>query len=336
MIISRTPMRISFLGGGTDYPDYYNRAKGAVVGTTIDKYSYIAVYYLSDFFDYKIKVTYSKIEIAHSLDEIEHPSVRECLRFMGIDSNIEIEYLADLPARTGLGTSSAFTVGLLNALYAFRGQMVTKERLAEEAIHVEQNLISERVGSQDQYHAAFGGLNTIRFNREGIKINPLIIAPDVEKELEASIMMFYTGIRRHAHEILKEQMEKTKKKQNDEYLEELYDLVEEGCNVLTNDGSIQKFGEVMHEGWELKKRLSDAVTNKQIDAAYEQARAAGAWGGKLAGAGGGGFLILVVPKEKQDNVRNALKPLKEVNFKFEKEGSTIIYYRPNGPISVEA
>jgi len=333
MIISRTPVRLSFLGGGTDYPDYYNRAKGVVVGTTIDKYSYITVNSLSSFFDHSIRVTYSKAELVDSLDEIEHPSVRECLRFMDIHSNIEIHYFADLPARTGLGTSSSFTVGLLNALYALKGQMVTKKRLAEEAIYVEQNLIGERVGSQDQYHAAFGGLNVIQFNRKGIKINPLIIASDMEKELESSIMMFYTGIRRHAHEILKEQIEKTRKKQNDEYLEELYNLVEEGCNVLTNNGSIQKFGEVMHKGWELKKKLSDSVTNEQIDAAYEQARSVGAWGGKLAGAGGGGFLILIVPKEKQENVRNSLKPLKEVKFKFEKEGSTIIYYRPNGPIS---
>ena len=329
MVISRTPVRYSFLGGGTDYPNYYNRAKGAVVGTTIDKYVYLTVNSLSSFFDYSIRVTYSKAELVHSVDEIEHPSVRECLRFMGIYSNIEIHCFADLPARTGLGSSSSFTVGLLNALYAFKGQMVSKERLAEEAIHVEQNLIGERVGSQDQYHAAFGGLNIIRFNKEGIKINPLIIDPEIEKELEASTMMFYTGITRYSHEILKEQTEKTRKKQNDRYLEELYDLVEEGCKALTNDTSIKKFGEVMHEGWELKKKLSDAITNEQIDAAYQQARSDGAWGGKLAGAGGGGFLFLIVPKERQDKVRGSLKAFQEVQFRFEKEGSKIIYYRPD-------
>lgn len=332
MVISRTPVRISFLGGGTDYPDYYKREKGAVLGTTIDKYLYIAVYYLSDYFDHKIRLAYSKVEHTNQLDEIEHPSIRECLRFMGIKSNIEIHYFADLPARTGLGSSSSFTVGLLNALYAFKGQMVSKERLAEDAIHIEQNCIGERVGSQDQYHAAMGGLNIIRFRRDGIKVYPLIIGPELERELEDSIMMFYTGIQRYAHEVLKEQIEKTREKKNDEYLKALHDMVEEGCDVLTKDGSIQKFGELMHKSWELKKHLSNAISNEQIDMAYQQAISAGAWGGKLAGAGGGGFLALLVPREKQENVRNSLKAIQEVTFRFEKEGSKIIYYWPNAQV----
>lgn len=327
MIISQTPVRFSFLGGGTDYPEYYNRKKGAVVGTTIDKYSYITLSRLSNYFDHNFHITYSSTEQTKTISDIEHPSVRECLRFMNISSNLEIHYFADLPARTGLGSSSAFTVGLLNALHAFKGEYTGREALAKEAIHVEQELISEDVGSQDQYHAAYGGLNLIEFDDKSVQVSPIIVEEEFLNTLEENLMMFYTGITRYSQNILTEQMKQTKAKQNDDHLERMYDLVYEGIDTFTGKASIKKFGELMHKGWEIKKKLSDKITNEKISSAYQAAREAGAWGGKLAGAGGGGFLFLVVPKEKQDKVRNSLRPLEEVRFGFEQDGSRIIYYR---------
>jgi D-glycero-alpha-D-manno-heptose-7-phosphate kinase len=236
--------------------------------------------------------------------------------------------MADIPTRTGLGSSSSFTVGLLNALCVYLGKKVSREQLAQDAINIERNLIKERVGCQDQYHAAFGGFNYMVFNREGIQIIPLQIEHEKLAELESSVMLLYTGITRYSHEVLKEQIDKTKTRHNDRHLAKLYGLVEEGRNVLLSGGDVVALGKLLHEGWLIKRELSSAVTNSIIDQAYEAARSAGAVGGKLSGAGSGGFLLLIVPREHQDRVRMALRGLKEMPFRFETSGSDVIYSQP--------
>jgi D-glycero-alpha-D-manno-heptose-7-phosphate kinase len=331
MIISRTPVRVSFFGGGTDYREYYERGRGAVLGTTINKYVYVSLNRLSQFFDYKIRVGYSKAELCNSIEEIAHPSVRECLRFMNVSGNLDIHIFADLPARTGLGSSSAFTVGFLNALYALDGRMVSKERLAKDCLKVEQELLRENVGSQDQVHAAYGGLNIIEFTQRGFRVQPLVIPEAKRDALEAAMMVFFTGQTRYASEIVTEQIARTKAKDNDVFLEEMYGMVGEAVRIVSSEADqtmLESLGKLMHEGWRLKKSLSPMVTNSAIDNAYERAVAAGAYGGKISGAGGGGFLTLLVSPSKQPEVRVALKDLLEVNFKFEDEGSSIIYLKP--------
>lgn len=328
MIISRTPVRISFFGGGTDYREYFERKCGAVLGTTIDKYTYVSVNKLSNFFDYKIRVGYSKAELANCVDDIVHPSVRETLKYKKITGNLDIHIFADLPARTGLGSSSSFTVGFLNALYALEGGIRSKKQLAEEAIHIEQQLIKENVGCQDQVHAAYGGLNVIEFNKSGISVRPVVISREKYDYFNDSLMVFYTGLTREANEILKEQIENTKTCCNDDYLEKMYKMVFEAEKIISVEkptDMIKMLGELLDESWRLKKRLSTKITCSFIDDAYEKALQAGAYGGKLAGAGGGGFLFVLVPREKQNAVRKTLSGLLEVNFKFENEGSVIIY-----------
>lgn len=329
MVITKTPVRFSYVGGGTDYPEYYESNPGAVIGSTIDKYAYISVSSEQKFVEHDIRITYSKAEWVNSIDEIEHPSVRECLRHTGITSNIEIHYMADLPARTGLGSSSSFTVGLLKALYAHQGKRIGKKQLAEEAIHVEQDLIGENVGSQDQYHASFGDLREYEFTGDKIQTDPVIVSKNFKDELDDQVLMFYTGMKRYADEILDEQIEKTEKGSNDENLSEMYSLVDEVRRSIEEEESITRFGDLMHEGWELKKKLSSKVTNPKINEAYEAARSAGALGGKLAGAGAGGFLFLVVPTSKKENVRTALSELSEVDFSFDEDGAQVAYYQPN-------
>lgn len=330
MIVSRTPVRLSFFGGGTDYKEYYLRKGGAVLGTTIDKYVYVSISRISPFFDYRIRVGYSKAELVNSVDEILHPSVRECLRFKKIDGNLDIHIFADLPAKTGLGSSSAFTVGFLNALYALDGKVVSKQQLAEEAIYIEQELIKENVGSQDQVHAAFGGINVVRFSSSTIQVNPLIIDDEKRSILEKSLMVFFTGMTRHAHEVVKEQIEKTVSTSNDEYLDIMHRMVDEAIRVISDSKPaelLRELGNMMSEGWRLKKNLSSKITNSLIDEAYMRALKAGAYGGKLSGAGGGGFLTLLVHPEKQENVRRALSDLLEVKLKLDDVGSSIIYIK---------
>lgn len=330
MIVSRTPVRLSFFGGGTDYKEYYLRNGGAVIGTTIDKYVYVSINRLSPFFDYRIRVGYSKAELVNSIDEITHPSVRECLRFKKVDGNLDIHIFADLPARTGLGSSSSFTVGFLNALYALDGKIVSKQQLAEEAIYIEQVMIKENVGSQDQVHASFGGLNKIDFNKEGVKINPVVISQDKRNLLESSLMLFFTGLTRHAHEVAKEQIEKTVSQDNDVYLRKMHGMVEDALRRISDcsqNNFIKELGEMMNEGWKLKKNLSSKISNSKIDDAYNKALNAGAYGGKLSGAGGGGFLTLLVPPECKRQVRAALADLLEVSFKLEDVGTSIIYIK---------
>lgn len=329
-VISRTPVRVSLFGGGTDYREYYHRNRGAVLGTTIDKYVYVSVNTLSDFFDYKYRVSYSKSELVHEIDEIVHPSVRECLRYKNPGHNVDVHIFADLPARTGLGSSSTFTVGLLHALAAKAGKMVSKATLAKDACHVEHTLIQENVGSQDQYHAAFGGFNVIEFSEHNINVRPVIISKEKLQALDSCLMMFFTGMSRHAHVVVKEQIDKTQNKSNDGYLEQMLKQVEEAEEVISHsdtDQMIQKLGAMLDHGWHMKKQLSSQISNSVIDDAYTRAKAAGAFGGKVCGAGGGGFLLLMVSPEKQNSVRNALKDMAEVKFRMENEGSSIIYLR---------
>lgn len=330
-VISRTPLRISFFGGGTDYSGYFEREEGAILGTTIDHYTYVSIKtFESAFFDHAIRVSYSKSELVKSVDEIEHPSVRHSLKYEGIDGNLDIHIFSDLPAKTGLGSSSSFTVGFLNALKALRGTKISKQKLAEEACFVEQKLIKENVGSQDQFHASFGGFNVMNFRSDSITVRPLIFPRAKREFLQEHLLVFYTGLTRYASEVVKEQMIKTEKGENDSYLKEMYRLVGEGEKILTHsDGEamVEGFGKLLHTSWQIKKQLATTISNPFIDEAYGVALESGAFGGKLCGAGSGGFLAFFVPKEKQSAVRGALKPLPEVKFRFEPEGSTIIYMK---------
>jgi len=328
MIISRTPVRISLFGGGTDYREYYNNKKGAVLGATIDKYTYVSVNKLSDFFEYKIRVGYSKSELVNRVQDIIHPSVRECLKFHNIEGNLDIHIFSDLPAKTGLGSSSSFTVGFLNALNTLKGKSVSKEQLAIDALHIEQVMIGENVGSQDQVHASYGGLNLIEFGRDDFITKPLTISNEKYKLLEKSLMLFYTGQTRFASDVLSEQIGKTKQGHNDEYLKLMYDLVYEASDVISgsnNSEFLKEIGMLLNKSWNLKKELSSKVSNSIINDAYRAALNAGAYGGKITGAGGGGFLLMLVEPKFQENVRKSISSFSEVKFKFENMGSTIIY-----------
>lgn len=329
MIITQTPLRVSFLGGGTDYPEYFSKYGGATLGSSINKYTYISVTPLAKFFNYRIRISYSKTELCNSLEEIQHPSVRECLRFMGIDGGIEIVVVNDLPARTGLGSSSSFTVGLLLALHAFKGEFVSQEKLAEEAVHVERDMIKERVGLQDQYICAMGGFLYLKFQEERkVSTTQLIIPPHRLKELRDHLMVFYTGQQRNAHDTLEQQMQRMEAGQIFLQLHKLHSLAQQGVEVLCNGYSLDNFGDLLHQAWMIKRELSDMVSNPFIDNAYERARCAGAIGGKLLGAGNGGFLLLYVKPYSQTDVRKALADIQEVSFHFENQGSRLIFYRP--------
>lgn len=328
MVISRTPVRVSFFGGGTDYREHYLRNGGAVMGATINKYVYVSLNRLSNFFEYKIRVGYSKSELVNSVDEIVHPSVRECLRYKGIDGNLDIHIFADLPARTGLGSSSAFTVGFLHALYALEGKIAPKEKLAIDALHIEQDIINENVGSQDQIHAAYGGLNVIEFGTDRFNVKPLIISKSKRQLLEDSTMIFYTGQTRYANDILKEQVKRTRSRNNDAFLKKMHEMVYDAVNTISNENDehlVKSLGLMLDESWRLKKSLSGQVSNSLIDDTYDRAVRAGAYGGKISGAGGGGFFMLLADPSRQDAVRSALGNFLEVKFKFEDAGSSIIY-----------
>ena len=328
MIISRTPFRISFFGGGTDYPVWYNEHGGAVLATSINKYCYITLRHLPPFFDYRHRIVYSKQETVKNISEIQHPSVRETLRFMNWDRGVEMHHDADLPARTGLGSSSAFTVGLLNALYALKGKMVTKRQLALESIHIEQDRIKENVGSQDQTTTAFGGFNRVEFGGEQhIQVQPITLGAEKIQLLQEHLMLFFTGFARTASEVAGEQIKKTPEKKNE--LERMSEMVDEAVSILNGNGSdLTDFGRLMHETWMIKRSLTDKITTMSIDKIYETAIKAGALGGKLLGAGGGGFILFFVEPEDQPDVKEKLKNLLYVPFKFENLGSQIIYYAP--------
>lgn len=325
MIISRTPFRISFFGGGTDYPAWYRKHGGAVLATTIDKYCYINCRHLPPFFEHKYCIIYSKMEYCNTLEEIVHPAVREVVRFLNYDRGLEIHHDGDLPARSGMGSSSAFTVGLLHALYALKGQMISKRQLALESIHIEQDILKETVGSQDQALAAYGGLNHISFLTNGdISVRPVTITSERAKDLNSHLMLFYSGIKRTASNIADSFVGNfgDKKRQ----LRIMKDLVDESISILNSAQDISGFGDLMHEAWQFKRSLSSTVSNSQVDELYEQAMSAGALGGKLTGAGGGGFMLLFVPPSKQKAVREKLNKLIYVPFKFEFSGTQIIFY----------
>lgn len=330
MIISRTPVRISFFGGGTDYPSYYERLVGAILGVTINKYTYISVNTLSDFFDHKIRIGYSKTELVKHVEEIEHPSIRECLKFMNVQENLDIHIFSDLPARTGLGSSSSFTVGFLNALYALKGKKISKQTLAEQACYIEQTLIRENVGSQDQFHAAFGGLNVMEFTSASIQVRPVVISREKAQWLEKHLMVMYTGLTRHASEVVKEQIDKTANHSNDTYLKQMTNMVYEAENIIAHANTnemVGLLGSLLHKSWELKKKLSSKISTSVIDSAYEQSLLAGAYGGKLCGAGSGGFLALLVKPELQPQMKHVLKDYLQVKLSFEDTGSTILYMK---------
>lgn len=330
MIITKTPVRTSFLGGGTDYPEYFREHGGQTLGAAINKYSYIIVNEMADLFDYNIRVSYSRLELVKQAVELQHPSVRACLQFLNIERHVEIHYIGDLPARTGLGSSSSFTVGLLHALHALKGEMVSREQLAEEAVYIEQQLIKERVGVQDQYTCAHGGLVNLKFSRDGhIKVCPVPLSEKRMTDFQNHLMLFYTGISRLAHEVLNEQIERTKQGAITKDLSRLSTLVDEGLNILSSEEPLAAFGEILHQAWETKRTLSQKISSEEIDGFYERARRAGAIGGKLLGAGGGGFLLFVVPDNKRADVANALGELKEVSFAFDHIGTSLLFYHPS-------
>jgi D-glycero-alpha-D-manno-heptose-7-phosphate kinase len=325
MIISRTPFRISFFGGGTDYPAWYREHGGAVLATSINKYCYISCRYLPQFFDYKSRIVYSKIELVKSLDEVQHPAVHAALKFLKIDDGVEIHHDGDLPARTGLGSSSTFTVGLLHALYALRGQMVSKMQLARDAIHVEHDVLRETVGAQDQVITAHGGLHRIDFAPDDtFSLSPLILKKERLVALQSHCMLIFTGFTRIASEIAAEQVQKTPQRASQ--LRQMYENVGTATGILKGDGDMADFGRLLHENWLLKRTLSSRISSNEIDAIYDAGRKAGAIGGKILGAGGGGFLLLFAPPDAHVRIRAGLDKLLHVPFRFEALGTQIIHY----------
>ena len=326
MIITRTPFRISFFGGGTDYPVWYKENDGAVLSTTINKYCYISCRYLPPFFDYNYRIRYSFREETQNVSEIKHPSVRESLKFLNIDKGIEMVHTSDIPAQSGIGSSSAFTVGFLNALYALKGKIVTKRQLAREAIHIEQNLIKENVGSQDQVAAAFGGFNKIEFGGEKeFYAYPITLSAEKIDLLQKHLMLFFTGFPRNASDIAGEQIKQTSNKKKE--LKIMKEMVEEAINILNRDSNdMSDFGKLLHDAWDIKMSVTNLISTSTIDEIYSTAISAGAIGGKLLGAGGGGFMLLFVPPALQPSVRERLKNLLFVPFRFETLGTQTILY----------
>ncbi len=328
MIITRTPLRISFFGGGTDYPVYFREFGGAVLSTTIDKSCYITCRYLPPFFEYHSRMSYSKIENVAQNSEFEHPSARACLKYLDVQEGVEIHHVADLPARTGLGTSSAFTVGLLLGLYALREQMRSKHALAADAIHVEQNVIGEAVGSQDQTSAAYGGFNRIDFKTDGgLEVKQIMASRERIAALEQHCMLFFTGFSRTASEIAKEQIRLTPAKKKELAL--MYQMVDEAEAIVGDaNRSLNEFGSLLNESWQLKRTLTNSISNSMLDEIYEAGRSAGAAGGKLLGAGGGGFMLFFVPPERRQQVRARLKNLLCVPFALSSRGSHVVVHEP--------
>ncbi len=327
MIISRTPFRVSFFGGGTDYPSWLAEHGGAVIGTSINHYCYISCRCLPPFFQHKHRIAYSKTEHVNSIAEIEHPVVKAVMDYLGFhDQGLEIHHDADLPARSGIGSSSTFTVGLLNALIAFKNARLPTQELAKLAIYVEQEMLNEAVGSQDQIFAAHGGFNRIDFHRDGkFTLSPLIADPQKIESLQRHCMLFFTGFSRFASEIAKSQI--SNMKNNTTTLHRMRAMVDESIGILENpQRDIREFGELLHEAWECKRSLSEKVSNDAIDQIYLKAREAGAIGGKLLGAGGGGFILVFATPENQDRVKAALNNLIHIPFRFENQGSQIIFH----------
>lgn len=327
MIITKTPFRMSFFGGGTDMEEYFRENKGAVISTTIDKFCYVNVRHLPPFFGYSTELSYSKTERVNNIDEIEHPAIKNAMKMLDMH-DIRLTYEADLPARSGLGTSSSFAVGMLNAFYALKGKYANKRKLADEAIDLERNLCQEAGGWQDQIAASFGGLNRIDFDKNGYTVKPIIISNERKKKLNDNILMFFTGFTRFSSDIQKAngKMSVEEKKNN---LIKMYEMVDEAERILTDSSrNLDEFGILLNKSWQLKRQTGKAISNNAIDELYDKGIKAGALGGKLLGAGGGGFLIFYVQPEYQVNVKKAMKDLLYIPFEFETEGTTVIYYDP--------
>jgi D-glycero-alpha-D-manno-heptose-7-phosphate kinase len=334
MIITRTPFRMSFFGGGTDMKDFFTEHGGAVISTTFDKYCYVIVRHLPRFFDYSTELSYSKIERVTSIDDIEHPAIRNAMKMLDMHE-LRLTYEADLPARSGLGTSSSFAVGMLNAFYALKGKYADKKKLADDAIYLERVLCNEAGGWQDQIAASFGGFNRINFNKDGTyDVYPLIIHPDRKKQLDDNLLMFFTGFTRFSSDMQKANAkgyhDKTKQ------LLEMLDLVDRAQEILTDKNSdLDDFGRLLDHTWKLKRQTGGAITTDSIDALYQRGIDAGALGGKLLGAGGGGFLLFYVQPEKKQAVKEAMKDLLHVPFHFEDGGTRVIHYTPETYIPKE-
>ncbi|EKD70271.1 MAG: hypothetical protein ACD_46C00581G0006 [uncultured bacterium] len=325
MIISRTPYRISFFGGGTDYHTWYQQHGAAVLSTTINHYCYLQCRLLPPFFEHKSRITWSKIEEINNHADIQHPAVRTVLEYLNIDQGVEITHQGDLPARSGLGSSSAFTVGLLNTLYALQGMMSSKRELACEAIHIERDILKENVGVQDQIATAYGGLNKIVVHSDGnFDVLPVISSYHRTQELQNHLLLFFTGISRTASDIAGEKIKSIPNKSSE--LQQMYDMVEQAEKILSGTGDITAFGELLHETWMLKRQISSKIAPEFIDNIYSRAQNAGAIGGKLLGAGGGGFMLFFVKPDDKINVCNALSDLLLVPFEFETAGSQIVYF----------
>ena len=326
MIITQTPFRMSFFGGGTDFSGFYNEHGGAVISTTFDKYCYVTVRHLPRFFDYKTHLSYSQNEQVNSYEEIKHPAIRNAMKWLDMHE-IRLTYESDLPARSGLGTSSSFAVGMLEAFYALKGQYAGKRKLADDAIYLERELCKEAGGIQDQIAASFGGLNRINFSKDGYTVNPIVISPERKQALNVRLMLFFTGFSRFSSDIQKE-TEKSMKDKTAELIK-MYGLVDDAEKILTDKNTnLDEFGKLLDYTWKFKRGISSGISTSSIDEQYDCAIKAGALGGKLLGAGGGGFLLFYVPLEKQASVKAALKNQLYVPFQFESEGTKIIFYNP--------
>ena len=330
MIISKTPFRISLFGGGTDYPSWYRDNGGSVLATAIDKYCYISCRHLPPFFEHKHRIVYGKVESVKDIEEIQHPVVRAVLSTLGTRAGLEIHHDGDLPARSGLGTSSSFTVGLINAMNAMKGLQTSKDDLAKQAIYIEQEVLKENVGSQDQILAAFGGFNKIDFNTDdSFNITPVIISKELTCKLQDHMLLFFTGLSRYASDIAKDKIANIKN--NFRELTQMNEMVNEGLSILHRPSdSIKDLGTLLHESWKLKRSLSTKVSTPQIDEIYETGINAGAIGGKILGAGGGGFILFFAAPENHNKIRDRLKNLVHVAFNFDNTGSKIVVYEPNG------
>ena len=327
MIITRTPLRVSFFGGGTDYPAWFQEHGGAVLATTIDKYLYLHCRYLPPFFDFRSRIVWSKIEQVQEPSEIAHPAIRGVLEWMKIAEGVEIHHHGDLPARTGLGSSSSFSVGLLHALHALRGELVSKRKLAEEAIFVEQQVLCETVGVQDQIQSAFGGFNRIDIRTDGsFEVSPLVVRAERLAGLQKHLLLLYTGLSRHASEIAAEQVATIGSKTAE--LHAMRAMVDEGERILVGNGELRDFGRLLDESWKLKRALSSKIAPPFVNEIYDTARQAGADGGKLLGAGGGGFMLIFVQPARRAAVLKALSKLLPVPFQFERSGTQIVLYEP--------
>ena len=330
MIISKTPFRISFFGGGTDYPEWYHENGGSVLATTIDKYCYISCRHLPPFFEHKHRIVYSKIESVKTTEEIQHPVVRAVLSNLSITDGLEIHHDADLPARSGLGSSSSFTVGLINVLNALKGLQISKQDLAKQATYIEQEVLKETVGSQDQVLAAFGGFNRIDFHPDdSFNISPVIINKDLVEQLQSHMLLFFTGLSRFSSDIARDKVSNFTNRFQE--LTQIKEMVDEGMSILQSPSTpIMHLGKLMHESWKLKRSLSAKVSTPKIDEIYEAGIKAGATGGKILGAGGGGFILFFAEPKNHKKIRERLKSLVHVAFHFDDVGSKIVVYEPNG------